>query len=240
MGLLEAGHPVTAVEIDTLLASRLPRTIDEHAPDAHPLTLINDDALHVTELPTTPTALVANLPYNVAVPVLMHFLETFPSLASVLVMVQAEVADRLAATPGSRVYGAPSVKAKWYGAVTRGSDIGKNVFWPAPNVGSGLVRIVKHAEPYGDEELRTATFDVVNAAFAQRRKTLRQALAGLVGSGADSEQVLVDAGVDPKTRGEALDIDAFITIARTWRARENGTPDAAPQYVPTTGGEAQV
>ena len=240
LGLLEAGHPVTAVEIDTLLASRLPRTIDEHAPDAHPLTLITDDALHVTELPTTPTALVANLPYNVAVPVLMHFLETFPSLTSVLVMVQAEVADRLAANPGSRVYGAPSVKAKWYGAVTRASDIGKNVFWPAPNVGSGLVRIVKHTEPYGDEELRRATFDVVNAAFAQRRKTLRQALAGLVGSGADSEQVLVDAGVDPKTRGEALDIDAFITIARTWRARENGTPDAAPQNVPTIGGEAKV
>ena len=240
LGLLEAGHPVTAVEIDTLLASRLPRTIDEHAPDAHPLTLINDDALHVTALPTTPTALVANLPYNVAVPVLMHFLETFPSLTSVLVMVQAEVADRLAATPGSRVYGTPSVKAKWYGAVTRGSDIGKNVFWPAPNVGSGLVRIVKHAQPYGDEELRRATFDVVNAAFAQRRKTLRQALAGLVGSGADSEQVLVDAGVDPKTRGEALDIDTFITIARTWRARENSTPHTAPQNVPTTGGEARI
>ena len=223
LGLLEAGHPVTAVEIDTLLASRLSRTIDEHAPDAHSLTLINEDALHVTALPTTPTALVANLPYNVAVPVLMHFLETFPSLNSVLVMVQAEVADRLAATPGSRVYGAPSVKAKWYGSVTRGSDIGKNVFWPAPNVGSGLVRIVKHAKPYGDEDLRTATFDVVNAAFAQRRKTLRQALAGLLGSGADSEQVLVDAGIDPKTRGEALDIDAFITIARTWLAGRKGS-----------------
>lgn len=216
LGLLEAGHPVTAVEIDTLLASRLPRTVEEFAPDGSSLNLINADALHVTELPTQPTALVANLPYNVAVPVLMHFLETFPSIRKVLVMVQAEVADRLAASPGSRVYGAPSAKAQWYGTVSRGSDIGKNVFWPAPNVGSGLVSITKHEQPYGDEELRKATFAVVNAAFAQRRKTLRQALAGLTGSGTSSEEILTGAGIDPKTRGEALDIHAFIGIARAW------------------------
>lgn len=226
LGLLEAGHPVSAVEIDPLLAGRLPETITHFAGTDAAFSLINADALTVTELPSHPTALVANLPYNVAVPVLMHFLATFPTLTRVLVMVQAEVADRLCATSGSRVYGAPSVKAAWYGQVTRGSDIGANVFWPAPNVGSGLVRLIKHAQPLGDDALRRVTFEVINAAFAQRRKTLRQALAGLAGSGAQSENVLVAAGVDPKTRGEALSVEAFIDIAR---ALESAQQDSAQQ-----------
>lgn len=242
LGLLEAGHPVVAVEIDERLAARLLRTVEEFGPHAQapnphpPFHLINADALTVTELPTHPTALVANLPYNVAVPVLMHFLETFPHLARVLVMVQAEVADRLSATPGSRVYGAPSVKAQWYGHITRGSDIGKNVFWPAPNVDSGLVRLTRHATPYGDDALRRATFTLVNAAFAQRRKTLRQALAGALGSTSESERVITTAGIDPGVRGEALDIHAFIALARAAHPTPATTATPSAHPTPAPGG----
>ena len=216
LGLLEAGHDVTAVEIDEVLAERLPSTVAKYgqtegaSPSA--FELVNADALKVTDLPSEPDALVANLPYNVAVPVLLHFLEIFPSLKSVLVMVQLEVAERLAAGPGSRTYGVPSVKAQWYGDVALAGRIGKNVFWPAPNIDSGLVHIdVTRTER--DPEQRRRLFGLVDAAFAQRRKTLRAALATWAGSPQRAEELLHSAGIDPKTRGEALGVADFERLA---------------------------
>lgn len=214
LALLEVARHVVAVELDPVLAGRLPRTVAERAPDqAARLDLVNADALRVEELPgPEPTALVANLPYNVSVPVLLHLLERFGTIASVLVMVQAEVAHRLAAGPGSRTYGVPSVKASWYCDVTLAGAVGRQVFWPVPNVDSALVALRRH-EPLGDDDLRRATFRVVDAAFAQRRKTLRAALSTLAGSGDAAEQALHAAGVDPRSRGEQLDVHAFARIA---------------------------
>ncbi|WP_231442180.1 16S rRNA (adenine(1518)-N(6)/adenine(1519)-N(6))-dimethyltransferase RsmA [Brevibacterium zhoupengii] len=218
LGLLEAGYHVTAVEIDEVLAKRLPATVQKYgntadaAQEAANFELVNADALRVTELPTAPDALVANLPYNVAVPVLLHFLEIFPSLKSVLVMVQLEVAERLAAGPGSRTYGVPSVKAQWYGDVTLAGRIGKNVFWPAPNIDSGLVHI-DVTRTQRDPEQRRRLFSVVDAAFAQRRKTLRAALATWAGSPQQAEELLRAAGIDPRTRGEALGVADFERLA---------------------------
>ena len=218
--LLDVARHVVAVEVDLVLAERLPITVAEQAPDhVGRLDLVLADAMRVTELPgPTPTALVANLPYNVSVPVLLHLLERFDSIDSVLVMVQAEVAHRLAAGPGSRTYGVPSVKAAWYCDVALAGTVGRQVFWPVPNVDSALVSLHRRATP-GDDALRRATFAVVDAAFAQRRKTLRAALAGLAGSGADAEQVLRTADVDPQARGEQLDVTAFARIAKALAAR---------------------
>ncbi|MGN6609853.1 MAG: 16S rRNA (adenine(1518)-N(6)/adenine(1519)-N(6))-dimethyltransferase RsmA [Jatrophihabitans sp.] len=212
LGLLEAGHPVTAVEIDPVLAQALPRTVDARLPGA-PLTTVGADALRLLELPEpAPTALVANLPYNVAVPVVLHLLATFPSLRSGLVMVQSEVADRLVAPPGSRTYGVPSVKAAWFAAATRAGAVGRAVFWPAPNVDSALVRLVRH-EPPTTAATRQQVFAVVDAAFAQRRKTLRSALAGWAGSPAAAEELLRGAGIDPQARGETLGVADYARLA---------------------------
>lgn len=213
-GLLEAGMTVVAVEIDPVLAEQLPQTLADRAPEwSDRLTVVLQDALTVTELPgPAPTALVANLPYNVAVPVLLTFLERFDSLDRVLVMVQAEVADRLAAPPGNRTYGIPSVKAAWYATARRTSTIGRNVFWPVPNVDSALVLLERRAHPQ-TRATRERVFEVVDAAFAQRRKMLRGALAELAGSAAAAAQALDAAGVDPTTRGEQLTVDDFARIA---------------------------
>ncbi|NYV77181.1 16S rRNA (adenine(1518)-N(6)/adenine(1519)-N(6))-dimethyltransferase RsmA, partial [Streptomyces sp. UH6] len=172
LALLEVADRVTAVEIDDVLAAALPATITARMPErAERFALVHSDAMQVTELPgPAPTALVANLPYNVAVPVLLHMLERFPSIERTLVMVQAEVADRLAAGPGNKVYGVPSVKANWYAEVKRAGAIGRNVFWPAPNVDSGLVSLVRRTEPIATSASRQEVFAVVDAAFAQRRK----------------------------------------------------------------------
>lgn len=180
LGLLEAADRVTAVEIDEVLAAALPSTVAARLPErADRFALVHRDAMHVTELPgPAPTALVANLPYNVAVPVLLHMLATFPTIDRTLVMVQSEVADRLAARPGNKVYGVPSVKANWYAEVKRAGAIGRNVFWPAPNVDSGLVSLVRRDKPIETSAGRDEVFAVVDAAFAQRRKTLRAALSG--------------------------------------------------------------
>jgi 16S rRNA (adenine1518-N6/adenine1519-N6)-dimethyltransferase len=220
LALLEVARHVVAVEVDPVLAERLPTTVAEQAPDhVDRLDLVLADAMRVTELPgPTPTALVANLPYNVSVPVLLHLLERFDSIGSVLVMVQAEVAHRLAAGPGSRTYGVPSVKAAWYCDVALAGTVGRQVFWPVPNVDSALVSLHRRPTP-GDEVLRRATFGVVDAAFAQRRKTLRAALSGLAGSGAAAEEVLRAAAVDPQARGEQLDVAAFARIATALAAR---------------------
>jgi len=214
LALLASAAHVTAVEIDPVLASRLPVTVTDRAPGlASRLSVVAADAMRVraADLPgPPPTALVANLPYNVAVPVLLHLLAELPSLTGGMVMVQSEVADRLAAPPGSRVYGVPSVKAAWYASVRRAGPVPRAVFWPVPNVDSGLVSFTRRPAPDGD---RLATFAAVDAAFAQRRKTLRSALAGWAGSPALAETALRAAGVDPGTRGEQLDVAAFARIA---------------------------
>jgi 16S rRNA (adenine1518-N6/adenine1519-N6)-dimethyltransferase len=211
--LPEVGH-VTAVEVDPTLAEALPGTVARLAPAyAHRLALVHADAMHVRELPDPqPTALVANLPYNVSVPVVLSFLEAFPTLERVLVMVQLEVAERLAASPGSKVYGVPSVKAAWYAAVRLAGTVPRSVFWPVPNVDSGLVFMQRRALP-DTAASRSDTFACIDAAFAQRRKTLRAALAGWAGSATRAEECLRAAGVDPRTRGEQLGITEFAAIA---------------------------
>lgn len=213
LALLEVVDRVVAVELDELLASRLPRTLAEHAPAvAERCEVVLSDALKVTELPgPPPTALVANLPYNVSVPVLLHLLALLPSLERGLVMVQAEVADRLAAKPGSKVYGVPSVKAAWYADVRRAGAIGRNVFWPAPNVDSALVAWTRR-EPPSTTVPRERVFAIVDAAFAQRRKALRGVLRA-VAPAADVDAALAAAGVDPLARGESLTVEDFVRIA---------------------------
>ncbi|BBA97798.1 putative dimethyladenosine transferase [Actinacidiphila reveromycinica] len=214
LALLETADRVTAIEIDDVLAAALPATVAARLPErAERFTLVHSDAMAVAGLPgPAPTALVANLPYNVAVPVLLHMLATFPTIERTLVMVQAEVADRLAATPGGKVYGVPSVKANWYAQVRRAGSIGRNVFWPAPNVDSGLVSLVRRDPPVTTAS-REQVFAVVDAAFAQRRKTLRAALSGWAGSAAAAEAALLAAGVSPQARGEALTVEEFAAIA---------------------------
>lgn len=211
LGLLEVGARVTAVELDGRLAELLPRTVAELAPGA-PLTVIHDDALRVT-VPGAPTRLVANLPYNVSVPVLLHLLATVPSLETALVMVQAEVGQRLAAPPGSKVYGSPSAKAAWYGRWSTAGTVSRQVFWPVPNVDSILVSYARGELP-GTEAERAVTFALIDAAFGQRRKMLRQALSDLLGGSAAASARLEAAGLDPTARGEQLSIDDFVALAR--------------------------
>lgn len=216
LALLPEVRGVVAVEIDPVLAAQLPLTVAEHAPGlADRLTVVPADALRVLpgDLPEEkPTALVANLPYNVSVPVVLHLLETLPSLRRVLVMVQSEVADRLAAAPGSKVYGIPSLKAAWYADVRRAGPVGRTVFWPVPNVDSGLVAMTRRKPPV-TRASREEVFAAVDAAFAQRRKTLRAALASWAGTAAAAEHALRAAGVDPTKRGEQLSIEDFARIA---------------------------
>jgi len=222
LALLEAGANVTAVEIDPRLAAGLERTVAERAPDdAGRLTVVQADALTVTELDPPPALLVANLPYNVSVPVILHFLETFPSLERVLVMVQAEVADRIAAPPGSRTYGIPSAKAAWYCSVRRAGDVGRAVFWPVPRVDSALVLMERREQPVTSAS-RSEVFAVVDAAFAQRRKALRGALSRVAGSPAAAEAALRAAGIDPLQRGEQLAIEDFARIAEALAAGDGG------------------
>jgi len=212
LAILEAGASVVAVEIDNRLAGQLPITVKERLPGAE-LTVITRDALAVTELPGDPSVFVANLPYNVSVPVLLHFLEYFPSIDRGLVMVQAEVGERVAAGPGSKIYGAPSVKAAWYGEFSTAGKVSRQVFWPVPNVDSILVRFERR-DPPGTEEERRATFALVDAAFQQRRKMLRQALAPVLGDSAAASARLEAAGLAPTSRGEELTVADFLAIAR--------------------------
>lgn len=216
LGLLEAGARVVAVEIDGRLAAQLPVTVEQLAPSVNRrLTVVHQDALAVTDLPEHPVRLVANLPYNVSVPVLLHFLETFPTLRSGVVMVQAEVGHRIAAGPGSKVYGAPSVKAAWYGSWRTAGNVSRQVFWPVPNVDSVLVAFDRRQEPRGDEALRRRTFALVDAAFQQRRKTLRQSLSVVFGDPTSAATALEAAGISSSLRGEQLDLDDFVRLAAT-------------------------
>src|ERR1700756_700933 len=217
LALLDRGATVTAVEIDPVLASRLPQTVAEHShSEIQRLTVCNRDVLTLRrdELATGPTALVANLPYNVAVPALLHLLAEFPSIQTVTVMVQAEVAERLAAQPGGKDYGVPSVKVRFFGQVRRCGTVSPTVFWPIPRVYSGLVRIDRYAtSPWPtDEAFRRGVFDLVDIAFAQRRKTARNAFAEWAGSGNESANRLLAASIDPARRGETLTVNEFVRL----------------------------
>ena len=212
LALLESAASVVAVEIDSRLADQLPITVANHFEHPENLTVLNQDALTIQTLPVDPTVLVANLPYNVSVPVLLHLLEKFASLRTGVVMVQAEVADRLAAKPGTKDYGIPSVKAAWWAEVKGAGSVSRSVFWPAPNVDSKLVGFTRRPTP-GDDQMRVKVFTIIDNAFAQRRKMLRSALSGLYGSSSAAEQILIKAGIDPTLRGEALEIEGFCKIA---------------------------
>jgi len=219
LALLSFTKSVTAIELDKRLASKLQETLTTHGSEE--IEIINQDALEVRSLEKQPNKLVANLPYNVSVPVLLTFLERFPSIQSGVVMVQYEVAERLAAKPGSKSYGVPSAKAAWWCDVQLRDAVSRTVFWPIPNVDSALLTFQRHkpnGEPIGSEELRTVTFALIDAAFGKRRKMLRAALSGLIGSSAKAEAVLAKAGIDPTARGESLDITQFAEIAKAWQA----------------------
>ena len=214
LALLEVAERVIAVEVDDILADGLAQTVAEQTTtDAHRLDVVNADAMRVETLPAEPTALVANLPYNVSVPVLLHLLGQFPSLRRGLVMVQSEVAARLSASPGSRVYGVPSVKAAWYADVRPAGNVSRSVFWPVPNVDSGLVALTRR-EPPTTRASREQVFAVVDAGFAQRRKTLRVALAGIAGSPGAAESALREADISPQSRAESLSVEQFATVAQ--------------------------
>lgn len=213
LAILEVAQSAVAVEIDSRLAEQLPITVARHCERSEALTVIQADALTLQNLPVAPTVLVANLPYNVSVPVFLHLLEILPSLRSGVVMVQAEVADRLAAKPNSKEYGIPSVKAAWWADVSGAGSVSRNIFWPQPNVDSKLVSFTRRQTP-GDEELRKKVFAIIDLAFAQRRKMLRSALSSMYGGSAAAEALLTSAGIDPTLRGEALDIASFCAIAK--------------------------
>lgn len=241
LALLEAGAQVSAVEIDPPLAQALPTTAQARFPEAK-LQVFTADALTITGPESidgaTPTRLVANLPYNVAVPIVLTVLEKLPSIQTVLVMVQAEVADRLAATPGNKIYGVPSAKVAWYASARRTLTIGRNVFYPVPNVDSALVKIERRPQP-NTTATREQVFAVIDAAFAQRRKTLRQALAGLSGSAGAAQEALERAGVSPTARGETLDIDQFAAVAQQLNAASTGAcVQAASAPAPATSDPA--
>ena len=212
LALLQSAACVVAVEIDHRLATQLPITVADHFEYPENLTVINRDALGLQDLPVEPTVLVANLPYNISVPVLLHLLEKFPSLRTGVVMVQAEVADRLAGRPGTKEYGIPSIKAAWWADVKGAGSVSRSIFWPAPNVDSKLVAFTRR-QTLGDEAMRRKTFAIIDGALAQRRKMLRSALSSLYGSSSAAEEILIRAGIDPTLRGEALEISDFYAIA---------------------------
>ena len=212
LALLEIASTVVAIEIDKRLAEELPQTVTAHGFRSESLLVQNEDALTTQTLPVAPTVLVANLPYNISVPVLLHFLAKFPTSRSGVVMVQSEVADRLIAGPGSKSYGSPSVKAKWWADLSGAGNVSRQVFWPIPNVDSSLVRFTRHSAA-GSEQERQLTFKVIDAAFAQRRKMLRSALSQLFNGGA--EQAILRAGINPTDRGETLLLSDFMAIANT-------------------------
>lgn len=217
LAILDRGATVTAVEIDSVLAGRLPKTVAEHShSEIHRLTVLNRDILGLSraDLTEQPTAVVANLPYNIAVPALMHLLAEFPSIRTVMVMVQAEVAERLAAEPGGKEYGVPSVKARFFGNVRRYGSVSPTVFWPIPRVYSGLVRIDRHeAAPWPtDDAFRQQVFELIDTAFGQRRKTVRNAFLEWAGSGNESAEMLLAASIDPARRGETLTVADFVRL----------------------------
>ncbi len=235
LALLDRGAAVTAIEIDPLLAARLPKTIAEHShSEIHRLTVVNHDVLTLrrSDLAEQPTAVVANLPYNIAVPALIHLFSEFPTIRTAMVMVQAEVAERLAAEPGGKDYGVPSVKIRFFGNVRRYGMVSPTVFWPIPRVYSGLVRIDRHeTTPWPqDEAFRRQVFDLVDIAFAQRRKTARNAFLDWAGSGNESASRLLSASIDPARRGETLTVADFVRLLQRSGTAVTGTQRSADAH----------
>ena len=235
LALLDRGAEVTAVEIDSVLAARLPKTSASHShSESHRLTVLIRDILGIrrADLKVQPTALVANLPYNIAVPALLHLLAEFPTIRTTMVMVQSEVADRLGAEPGGKEYGVPSVKARFFGDVRRYGTVSPTVFWPIPRVYSGLVRIDRYeTSPWPtDEAFRAQVFELIDIAFAQRRKTLRNAYLDWAGSGNASAERLLSASIDPARRGETLGVADFVRLLQR---------SAAPAETPANSPAAQ-
>jgi len=213
LALMEASKSVIAVEIDDRLAKQLPITIDKHGFDNAKITVINQDAMQLNSLPAQPDVLIANLPYNVSVPVLLNILEFFPSIKRGVVMVQSEVAERLVAKANNKEYGSPTVKANWWADLNWAGSVGRSVFWPVPNVDSALVRFDRHT-PIGSEAERVKTFKVIDRAFAKRRKMMRSAISEIFGGSSVAESALIRAGIDPTIRGEALTVAQFAQIAQ--------------------------
>jgi 16S rRNA (adenine1518-N6/adenine1519-N6)-dimethyltransferase len=233
LALLDRGATVTAVEIDPVLAGRLPRTIAEHShSEIHRLTVLNQDVLTLRpdEVASPPTAVVANLPYNIAVPALLHLFCEFPSIRTATVMVQAEVAERLAAEPGGKEYGVPSVKIRFFGNVRRYGMVSPTVFWPIPRVYSGLVRVDRHeTAPWPqDEVFRRQVFELIDIAFAQRRKTVRNAFLEWAGTGNESAQRLLSASIDPARRGETLTVADFVRLLQRSGTAKTSSPADEP------------
>jgi len=220
LALLEATNQVIAVEIDDRLAGQLLQTVSNHGFEPKNLTVINQDAMQLSELPAKPTVLVANLPYNISVPVLLNILENFPSITRGVVMVQSEVAQRLAAAPNNKQYGAPTAKANWWVDLEMAGSVGRSVFWPIPNVDSSLVRFDRHLD-LGNESQRAATFTIIDQAFAKRRKMMRSALSQVLG--VNAVNLLEAAGIDPTIRGEALSVKEFLEIGKQL-VKQNSTP----------------
>ena len=218
LALLENAHQVVAIEIDDRLSNQLPITVEKHGFDPKKLIVLNQDAMALMQLPTKPTVLVANLPYNISVPVLLNILERFPSINRGVVMVQSEVAYRLAAKPGNKQYGSPTAKANWWVDLEMAGSVGRSVFWPVPNVDSSLVSFVRHA-PLGDERQRSATFSIIDQSFAKRRKMMRSAIADLFAG--EAENNLIAAGIDPTIRGEALAVEQFFQIGEQLLAQNS-------------------
>ena len=218
LALLQVTDKVTAIEIDKRLANRLKDTVTKHGASPESLQIINDDAMRVTNLLGEPNKLIANLPYNVSVPVFLSFLERFPSITSGVIMVQSEVAERLAAKPGTEAYGVPSAKAAWWCDVLLADSVSRSVFWPIPNVDSSLIKFVRH-DPLGDEILRRRTFDLIDRAFGQRRKMLRAVYSEIYGGSGEAESALASAGIDPTSRGESLSVTRFLAIAKQLERR---------------------
>lgn len=213
LALLEVSKSVVAVEIDKRLAAQLPITIAKHGFDLSKIQVINQDAMQLTKLPAQPDVLIANLPYNVSVPVLLNILEFFPTIKRGVVMVQSEVAERLVAKADNKEYGSPTVKANWWADLSWAGPVSRSVFWPVPNVDSALVRFDRHS-PIGNEAQRVKTFKVIDQAFAKRRKMMRSAISDLFGGSAAAESALIRAGIDPTARGEALTVAQFAQIAQ--------------------------
>lgn len=213
LALLEASKSVIAVEIDNRLAKQLPLTINKHGFDNAKITVINQDAMQLNTLPALPDVLIANLPYNVSVPVLLNILEFFPTIQRGVVMVQSEVAERLVAKANNKEYGSPTVKANWWADLSWAGSVGRSVFWPVPNVDSALVRFDRHT-PIGNEVERLKTFKVIDHAFARRRKMMRSAISEIFGGSSVAEAALIRAGIDPTIRGEALTVAQFAQIAQ--------------------------
>ena len=245
LALLDRGSKVTAVEIDPVLARQLPKTVADHShSEINRLVVLNKDILDLmpSDVEDQPTAVVANLPYNIAVPALLHLLAQFPTIRTVMVMVQLEVAERLAAEPGGKDYGVPSAKVRFYGNVRRHGTVSPTVFWPIPRVYSGLVRIDRYeTSPWPvEDEFRNKVFELIDIAFAQRRKTSRNAFAEWAGSGNESAERLLSASIDPARRGETLGIADFVRLLQRnadWHIVPKATPDVE---VTSDGLDAQV